>query len=856
MMWVHSERVGFVDAPEELVFAAVQLPEPDLRRVTTRKTYKWDPAQEPVRLKQAKDILDRLAAGDAEKRPHVVIFSEYSLPQSAFEGRAALPFQDIADRENWIIIAGSYFDADDANEATFKCNLCKIYIPRRSEPITLCKANPATDELEYLRKSDDLPSVARLIWEMPGKEATSINVFLCRDYLAPFRSAESLSPEDQRNQHFSLLDWERMGINIVVMENQDSALFEAAAAMDVRRIHGEQRKLVLFVNSASEKKKLTTAILGPNKEEERIRDVAARMPSDVTGVLIVESNLRHIVVMNDNPDPTNIVPIKHWECFELTDEKAPKLIKIRKPGAVAKKRGIFHPALLKVLEKFIVIELFVARSTQRVQDAFASGRIKYVTASHVRGVEDILIRRYIESTLAPENPGKVPSISQPHDVPYVKLQPDEFSQAFDVEKQASFLRVLIEPQSIRKLRGQPIKELDEFGWIRLCAEISDSIHPHRDRAEIVKLASELPEDGKIPPKFKSVFSLGVEDVIPIGRESGIRETYLFLSCETLEGNPAPNRFNNFFNDHLARDNRVRDLFELSLVNANPNMGRIRFQFLMRLKCNVFDTDDLIGRIQDWAARSKVRVGTRSYDVWKDIIHEATHGIIESTMSREQLALQKALCAADPDFVFENREIMEEFARRIAEHSHVLERVQTAHWRDLVTELTRFFHNVCLYNCVKATKKKKEYKRRAGTHWINIYRVLEEYCGQLLVIAMNLPKKGRGDIAEGLKKLNKDYFKDKSASDGGLVKWFIDFYGQLVPQKAKLARLVQTKHVAASSFRNLVVHAQLADDVDVSIRVTGNNWRDNFRSINERVDAICELLTTLSAELPTASTEAE
>jgi hypothetical protein len=854
-MRVHVERIGFAGAPDELVFAAVQLPTPDLKRVTARKTYKWDPEQEPIRLKQAKAILDRIAAGDVEKSPHVVVFSEYSLPQSAFEGRASIPFQEIADREGWVIVAGSYFDADEANEDTFKCNLCKIYIPQRPSPIVLCKANPAKDELEYLRTSDKLYNVARLIWEVPGKQATSINIFLCRDYLAPFRACDSATADDQEQERVSLLDWERMGINIVVMENEDSSLFEAAAAMDVRRIHGEQRKLVLFVNSANDTKQLATAILGPNNEDERIRDVAARMPSDATGVLIAETNLRHVVLKNDAPDPTNIVPIKHWERFKLTDEDDPKLAKIRKEAKTVKARKIFHPALLSVLEKFIVIELFVARSTQKVQDAFDLERIKYVTASHVRGVEDILIRRYIESTFAPANPGKVPSIAEPHDVPYVKLGPDDFKQAFDFEKQTSFLRALIEPKSIRKFRGVPVKELDASAWQRLCTEILETIHPHRDREEIIRLASECPEDGKIPAKFETVFKLGTEYIVPTGRESGARETYLFLACETLDGSPAPNRFLTFANEHLAGDDAVRDLFVLTLVEVNPPIRRmpLPFQFLLRLKCNVFVADELIGRIQKWAALSGVRIGTRSYDVWKNIIREATQGIIESTISHEQMALQKALCAIDPDFVFETREIMEEFAREIAEHSRSLERVHTPEWRDLVLALTGFFHHVCLYNCVKSPNKKKVYRKEAGNRWINIYQVLEMYCGQLLVLAMGLQKKGRSEIAEGLKKLNEDYFKDKGG-DGGLVKWFIDFYGSLVPEKAYLARLVETKHGAASVFRNLAVHGQVADDLDVSIKVAGPAWRENFKALNGRVEAICELLAALSAELPKSTEE--
>jgi hypothetical protein len=464
-------------------------------------------------------------------------------------------------------------------------------------------------------------------------------------------------------------------------------------------------------------------------------------------------------------------------------------------------------------------------------------------------VEDILIRRYIESSLAPANPGEVPSLSQPYDVPYVRMKPDEFAEAFDTDRQAPFLRILIKPESIKKFRGAAVKELDQKAWIRLCSEISETIHPNRDLSQIIKLASELPEGGAIPPRYKLVFSLGIEKVVPVGRATQIRETYLFLSSEnTQNNNPATTRFLNFAYEKLMDDGRVRDIFQFTLMDVNPPVRRLPFQFLLRLKCTAFEADDLLGSIQDWASRSGVRVGTRSYDVWRTIIREGTAGIVESTMSREEMALQKALCAIDPDFVFESRDIQEEFARKIADHEHALKEVPSGDWYELVRELTQFFHNVCLYNCVKAPLKQRTYRNLSGDRWNGLFRYLEMYCGQLLALALALPPNaGRSAIAEGLKKRNEEYFK-KSGGDGGFVRWFADFYAMLLPDKAQLARLVDKKYKDVSGFRNLGVHGQTADDFDLSIRVAGANWRADFKRLNSKVDAMCELIVALSAEL--------
>ncbi len=848
-MKVAVKRIHF-DAARELVFAAVQLTEPALRPVTATRTYEWDPERRFSQIDAARGVLRSLFSGQAGKKPDVVAFAEYSLPPEAHE---AIPFQDLAREHRCIIIAGSYFDARKQGDF-FRNNICYIYLPDEEEPLAICKFSPATAEEAFMLSSDKIPNIARLIWEPPGRdEPVSINVFLCRDYLIPFKERPNTSgeiPEDKA-ERVSLLDWEREGINIILMYNDEPALFESAAGFDIRRTHGK-RKLVLLVNSANNDGKLATALIGATTSKKRERDIAAKMPSAMQGVLAIETLLWEVMSRKDDPDTQLIFPIKHWDCYKLSADGEFHLAKFHQELPAPRTRCIFHPAFLAAMQKYIVFEFFVARSTQKIEKAFTDGKIDFVTAGHVRGIEDIVIRRYVEGhSLTGGRPGTIPSLSKAPSLPYSRLLTDEFDEAFDTDPQAPFLRLLIDPREIRKFRGARVDELSERQWIGLLNDITVAAHGREALEEIIRLATDIPLGESIPEKFRSVFSLGTEYVLPFGRNSQIRDTYLLISVENADGSPSKTRFRDFLNANLMDDARVSDIYECGLINVNPEIRRNPFQFLLRLRCSVFDADDILSLMQSWANRAGVRVGTRSYDVWKSIKHSATRGIVESTITQEEGALQKALFTIDPDFAFQTREMQEKFAEAISSHTRLIKKIRSAKaWNGIIIDLNKFLHYVCVYNCVNAPTKKEQYRESAAGHWNQLYKFPESASRLLLIDVLKLPKDTkRDDILRKLMEADAEYFKKSpQAKDAGFLKWFADLYDEVSGEKSALSKMTRRVLQLVSGLRNLAVHGGVGDDLDASITIGGYDWQSQFETLDEKVEGMCQLIVKFASEL--------
>ena len=496
------------------------------------------------------------------------------------------------------------------------------------------------------------------------------------------------------------------------------------------------------------------------------------MPSAEIGVLSIETLLWDVVSRKEDPDTELGFPIKHWDGYGLSSEENFTLVKLSKETSTPKMRGIFHPAFLAAMQKYIVIELFVARSTQRIEKAFKDGKIDFVSASHVRGIEDVVVRRYIEGHTV--KPGTIPSLSQPYPLPYSRLTPEDFADAFDVAPQAPSLKILIDPTEIRKFRGVRVEEVSEKKWIDLCEEITVATHGRDALKEIIDIATMLPPGGSIPKKYQSVFSLGVENVPPVGRDSQIRETYLLISTESAD-ETSVNLFRDFLNANLMDDVRVRDIFDFATIYAYPPIRRQPFQFLLRLKCTVFEADDILSLIQSWADRTRARVGTRSYDAWRTIKLSATRGILEATMTQDEVALAKALCAIDPDFILESHEFLERFAEAIRNHTRVVRKIRSSEsWNDIAGELTNFLHYICVYNCVKLPAKKRNYREEAAKHWNQLYKFLETASRLLLINALQLPMDSKErpsspDSRRSIRSISKSLRRrEMPASSDGLV----------------------------------------------------------------------------------------
>jgi hypothetical protein len=149
------------------------------------------------------------------------------------------------------------------------------------------------------------------------------------------------------------------------LNNRNSALFEGAAGLDVRDLHGK-RKIVLIVNSSNQSGLLATALLCASKSPDREADVAAKLlPSD-EGVLLLHARLWDVEGRHRFPDTSTSVPVSHWAPYSYTRIDG-KLIPTKKEQRAPALRGIFHPAFLAALKKDLVLEFFVARSIHLVE---------------------------------------------------------------------------------------------------------------------------------------------------------------------------------------------------------------------------------------------------------------------------------------------------------------------------------------------------------------------------------------------------------------------------------------------------------------------------------------------------------
>ncbi|HLH93946.1 MAG TPA: hypothetical protein VKW08_02400 [Xanthobacteraceae bacterium] len=833
------QRINF-DAPRPIVFAVVQLRPPALNWMKTSHVCEWDPVPRDLRITEVQHVLDQLFSASAAKKPDVVVFSEYSLPP---EAHAEIKFQEFATRNRCVIIAGSYFNLEPE---AHRHNICPIYLPDQARPLQIFKYDPVQEELGILLCDSERPNIARLMWEPTGREPVTISVFMCRDYLTPFK--EQPGEQGDAVDRVSLLDWDHEGINIVVMLNDEPALFEGAAAFDVRLTRGK-RRLVLLANSSNDQNRLATALFGPNPEK---RDLVTQLPPPRQGVLMFEATLWDIAGRTEVPDKRVMFPIKSYERYLFSEDGA--LTSYVETAPTHKMRGIFHPAFLRAMEKCIVIELFVARSMQKIEKIFSEGKIDFVTACLVRGIEDILIRRYVPLHILAEwsvsAKGTIPRLSEEGALPYSRLLSKEFEEAFDVRKEAPYLRILIDPRGIKKFRGKPVADLDDAAWGRLVAQIIPLAHTQGSAQEIVRLATELPSASlsHIPEKYRFFF-LGVEAVPVLGRETQHRDAYVLLSTEP----GSLTRLNDFIALRVMGLDSVRDIFAIQHKNQETNsIAGDEFDYLFRLKCDVFDTDDFLTMLQGWADSAGVRIGTRTYDASKAIKRTATRGIAESMRRADHEALPRALFAIDPDFAIEDRELLERLAESLTQYERTIQGVPDHERRkDIWRDVQEFFCCICLFNSpVIDNRKKEDYADRAAERWTHLCKRLERFSRVMLVQALELPQRTtRRTFIEVLRKRFPEYFKEPRAPERGYLTWFSDLYEKILPNApATLPGLVRQATSQISGLRNVSAHGGSEVDLEELIAISGEQWRVQLNNLHEKIEAICNLTVKFSQEL--------
>jgi hypothetical protein len=221
------------------------------------------------------------------------------------------------------------------------------------------------------------------------------------------------------------------------------------------------------------------------------------------------------------------------------------------------RRGIFLPAFLHVTQKCVVIELFVARSTQRVRRAFRDERgIDFVAASYVRGVEDVITRRYVEShTLL--SPSEIPSLSKPSSsLSYSRVDQGGVCRGLRHRCSSPIPQGVAGSTRHSQASGPKNRRPRRSGPGKIMHpdqrhNSPDTRHPGNPW----ELRRSFSRNRRFRKSFGSI--CGIEDVIPIGREfdSRIRDTYLFVSTAGADGSAALKRFEAFLDTQLIRDER-------------------------------------------------------------------------------------------------------------------------------------------------------------------------------------------------------------------------------------------------------------------------------------------------------------
>jgi len=829
-----SFPIGLVEQARPIVIAAVQFSEPALSAIKSNSTLEWDPLGREQRVRDAKNVLDALFSNEFPKRPDVVVFAEYSLPADLHRENY---FQNVADKNKALIIAGSYFQRAAAGEGGF--NICKIYVPKKAEPIVICQWQTLLPDKDgnLLKKTDQFPNIARLILHPKGaSEPFSINVFLSYDFLAPFQECiASDAPDPADPQRVSLLDWEHDGVNIAIFNTYDPRLLEGAALLDSTPLHGRP-KFVLLVSSANVDEKLATALFAPSAAPAALGHLAAQLSPAMHGVLLFEAGLWSA---RDKSEKSMHSPLT-FRTFRYEGD-APNLIEQRQQSKPERRRGIFHPALLEALQKHVVFEMFVARSAPEINQAFREGAIRHVNASHVRGIEDVLIKKYVADGAMFGT--KIPGLSVPH----CYLSKERYKSAFEEGPHVPHLKVLLNPRGTLKFRGKGIPQLSDPEWEKLCVSISRTTGRVGTIDQIVSLAKNWPADGRIDEKYRDIF-IDVEDVVAMGKESQIRESYLLISTKTPAGISSRERFRDYIRDSLIGDHRVRDIhiIEDTYITPEPEEKRNQFEFLLRLKCTIFEADDILDGIARWGESAGVQIGTRTYDVWKPILRDSL-GSIGDRISTEGLSLLSALLALSGDVQWKlEPQLRERFARAIERRLEQLEEAQTDEAEALKQSTKNFYYNVCLHSISYKKPTNSRFQREAKAHITDLYGYIEYGARKILTDILGISSDC--EFRDIKKALGARIAKSKESPDTNLIRILGQYYASLLDQENNdFALSIRSSLEEIAPLRNDWVHHNESRWYK-AIFLPEENWEAQFVDLDTKIGIICNLITEMAKEL--------
>lgn len=739
-----------------------------------------------------------------ELKSNIIVFPEYSVPKECHS-----TFQSFADGNGCVIVAGSYYEYR-RDDPLFRNNVCRVYIPHQP-PLTIVKKHKYLNEEEALETASGFPNVARLVWTENTGKTFSTSVYICRDYLIPYAS-------DGGPDQISQMDWENVGLNIVVMCSSQATLFEGQAAFDVRRMRGKG-KFVALCNccgtSMEGSQGAGSALLGPTQEYRRkYGDVIEKLPGDEEAILTAEVSLDKVAeigvlgLIEIKPDKHIYDPLRsvsksrvRWLASESGVNFDP-IIEL-----AVRKRGVWHPAFLDVVGRNIAMEL---RTTQRygaVKEAFKKSKIQLVSAVGLVGLHDVMLRYY-------ETMGRDEVLSQQ---PYSNLGVAEFEKLLPPDKR---FKLSVRPDNICKYRTVPVRD-SRREWTAKKKQIEELLPRKVDsarRKELLGVICRLARDWnaadvteamrrEVTPVFFE--QPEITPVVGPGAGNNLRQRYVMVLIAGEDEGKCASFERNIIRPWLMSCEKVRSIYRVQVVEGGPE-----FQFWLDIVADPWEADKLVLELDRRCEETNIEIGTRSMDVMDYLAFQSVEGIENTDLGHEFLAFKAAVAAidevalnaVDTGMVRDHYYLAIYCARAWVDQTDLLDGPV---WREVRESVSKFYGYLFCGNCVVIEDEKKKYLRYAGTAWHDIYQILEAKCRQIL--GFHLATTGEREFKKALT----NYFRQRVEKDDlmpiteNLVRCLLEFYKSQNPEielaETDMEELRGAFRGKVFKFRNDMVH---------------------------------------------------
>lgn len=863
-MKVTESHIGMLGEEDFVRLMAVQTmspfhedPEPGrgpLIRVVPRKSgaeIAWDPVAESERIDQTRALLKSLSEIQPhDKETRIVAFPEYSIPKRA---HTEIDFQSFANNARSIIIPGSYWDSAQQGR-----QVCHVYVPG-GKKLTIAKTNPVPEEKAWMKPAGDLPGIASLIWTGPGGAKVTVNVFICRDYLARSRDPAVTALDDVE------------GLNIVLMHSRETRLFEGVAGVDLRGLRGEQKRLALFVNAAKASPvagaALGSALLGAATELIE-NDVVCALPSEQEGVLMAKVRLWNIEHTTRRPDKRIDEPIGETLTYTIVpNENDPESVLLRQhdsKSATPGHRAIWRTTFLGTIDYAVTIEFYAVHHLTPVMKLFDDGRIARVYAGVIRGAHDIVVRRYFPRWRRPAD----------DEFPSFTLESDDDTRATldRLLRNEDAWKLEIAPRDILKYRGQPMQIAGFDAAVRNGARLLGHPEGPEERTKqielvqnILRLAVECDSKPALDSDLKTFVFDDPEEMIATGTGSDAREIYLFVGVDDSGYFINHPRFDQqYVRTTLMKNALVREIFVIK-SKIVP-----RFDFLLKLKCTSNQADDLISDMMAWADDNSIIIRTRTMEIGRYLLKSSLQSVADcnrgdnvwkfvdrikagNDRSDKQLALELNQDSRDFAQLFE---IADDWAR-VSTRAGPLPR--------LGDKAFAFYVDV-LFNFVTVDKEEKVYFQRAVSVWRELYdmvpQAFDELRQALLASGLLGVVEAKNEEA-ALQAIKQFAFEKKPQAEWDKIKTEIavQVFGILKTLDTEQAstpppnggpKLTQAdlkreetsyiNHVRP--LRNTLFHGENYPKFAALIDLTGEDWKDRLSYLNDILMRIVELMLVL------------